>query len=191
MFIMSHFTKGGHPKTGLSPTLSVWEIGATDTKIVNSAAMTEVGDGFYKYEFTAYNPTKEYGFISDAGPELPPNERYGTNATEESKLSNFDKDDLVDRTWDEAAIEHLIPGSTGAYHNEMHADINQLRLDVTTALDLLRLLLKYEQNRTKLDAVNKTLTVFDDDGITPIKVFNLFDRNGNPSIEEVFERVPQ
>ena len=52
-------------------------------------------------------------------------------------------------------------------------------------------MLKYQQNRTLINETDKTLTVFDDDQLTPLKVFDLSDGNGNPSIEQIYERVPQ
>jgi hypothetical protein len=58
-------------------------------------------------------------------------------------------------------------------------------------ITLLQTLLKYEKNRTRIDKTAKTLTVYDDDGTTPIKVFSLRDENGVPSITEIIERLPQ
>ena len=44
------------PSTGLSPTISIWKV-SDNTALVNEAAMTEVGGGYYKYTFTTYDPT--------------------------------------------------------------------------------------------------------------------------------------
>ena len=52
-------------------------------------------------------------------------------------------------------------------------------------------ILKYSANRTKIDKIAKTLTVFDDNGTTPIKVFDLKDFNGVASITEIAERAPR
>jgi len=51
--------------------------------------------------------------------------------------------------------------------------------------------LKYSKNRTKIDATAFTLTVYDDDGTTPLEVFDLKDENGVASITSIFERIPQ
>lgn len=65
--------------------------------------------------------------------------------------------------------------------------INSLQL----AIDIVNEILKYSANRTKIDKIAKTLTVFDDNGTTPIKVFDLKDFNGVASITEIAERAPQ
>jgi hypothetical protein len=97
---------------------------------------------------------------------------------------------IASAVWDEPASTHLIPGSVGVFQNETHADAQQLRIDVTTALSLLATLLKYETNRTKIDKIAMTLTVYDDDGVTPLKVFSLKDSTGASSVTEVCERRP-
>lgn len=56
---------------------------------------------------------------------------------------------------------------------------------------LIQLLVKYESNRTRVDKTAFTLTVYDDDGTTPIEVFDLKNFLGAPSYTEVAERVPQ
>jgi len=187
MILTSFFRRGGIPATGLLPLITVWEIQpALDTKIINAQPMLEVGDGIYKYSFAAFDSTKEYVIISDGGNTLPPNERYGDNST-----NNENNSIIVNNILDEPAISHNISGSVGAFLNETHADAQQIRLDVILALDLLRTLLKYQKNRTKLDHIAFTLTVYDDDGITPLKVFDLRDRNGVGSLAEVMERLPR
>lgn len=65
--------------------------------------------------------------------------------------------------------------------------INSLQL----AIDIVNEILKYSANKTKIDKNAKTLTVFDDNGVTPLKVFDLKDFNGVASITEIAERVPQ
>jgi|SRR3990167_3077036 len=47
-----------------------------------------------------------------------------------------------------------------------------------------------EQGRWKIDDVAKTMTFYDAAN-QPIKVFDLKDKNGNPSSINVFERIPQ
>lgn len=98
--------------------------------------------------------------------------------------------DIADAVWDEDATTHVTANTTGMYLNEIKADQVQLRLDVTQALQLANLLVKFETNRTRIDKTGKTLTVYDDDGTTPLQVFNLRDGSGSPSVDEVCERVP-
>ena len=46
------------------------------------------------------------------------------------------------------------------------------------------------EGRWKLDAAAKQLILYDTDGVTVIRRFSTVDRNGNPSVNEVFERIP-
>ena len=63
-------------------------------------------------------------------------------------------------------------------------------LDINTIVGIVNTLLKYEKNRTRVDKNAFTLTVYDDDGVTPLKVFNLKDFTGAASYTEVAERMP-
>lgn len=56
--------------------------------------------------------------------------------------------------------------------------------------DIVTLLQKYEENRSVIDKINNTLTIYDDDGTTPILRFSLLDSGGSPSTIEVAERLP-
>ena len=78
----------------------------------------------------------------------------------------------------------------GRYLNDNHANGQQLIIDVATATTLIQTLLKYSANRTRIDKVNNTLTVYEDNGTTPLKVFELRDSNFSPSVAEVAERYP-
>lgn len=92
--------------------------------------------------------------------------------------------------WNAPASDYMGGGTTGLLLNSMSADLVQLRLDAITILDLVELILKYDTNRTKIDKIAKTLTVYDNDGSTPLRVFQLKDSNGVASVTEVAERVP-
>jgi len=50
----------------------------------------------------------------------------------------------------------------------------------------LELVKKVETGRWKIEA--NQMTFYDDDGVTPLLVFDLFDQSGLPSMENVFER---
>jgi hypothetical protein len=49
---------------------------------------------------------------------------------------------------------------------------------------------KFITNRYLIDETAFTWTLFDDDAVTPLLVFDLKDQLGNPSVNEPFERVP-
>ncbi len=195
MIINSYFTLGGVPALGLTPTINIWEV-VTGPPIlynllVNADNVTSNNsDGFYSYNFTTYDPAKNYIIQVDGGATLPPDERYNIASSEATSGSGTLVQDIVNGVWNEPAASHITSGSMGAYQNETHADIQQLRIDVTTAVSIVTLLLKYEANRTKIDKSAMTLTVYDDDGVTVLKTFNLLDSIGAPSVAEVAERVP-
>lgn len=172
--ISSLFTSGGTPILGLSPTIRIWEVDSGgDSLVVTNAAMTEVGDGFYKYNFTTYDPTKEYLFRTDGGATLPASERY-------QKASNRHGGQ---ETWSVDIAGNNLSGSFGKA-------VNDININVNIAITVLDILLKYESNRTKVDPVANTLTIYDDDGVSILQVFDLFNDNGTPSSECVYERRP-
>lgn len=172
--ISSLFSSGGTPTTGLSPSIRIWEIATLgDTLLITDDPMSEVGDGFYKYEFAAYNPRKEYLFRTDGGGGLPASERF-------QKASNKNS---AKEVWAADTATNNITDSFGEA-------INDMNLNVSTALSVLDILLKFQANRTKVDINANTLTIYDDDGVTPIHIFDLFDETGASSSDCVYERRP-
>lgn len=95
-----------------------------------------------------------------------------------------------DAVWDGTAADHLGVGTTGLTLSQAKAAAETAALESTTTHSLIDVLVKYENNRTKIDKTAKTLTIYDDDGITPIKVYNLKNAAGVPSTDEVTERIP-
>lgn len=105
---------------------------------------------------------------------------------------------IADEVWNRMASAHTINGSFGATIGEISsatlanalllASMNDKIMEATT---LIETLIKYEGNRTKIDQTQKTMTVYDNDGVTPIKVFDLKNFAGINSITEVAERVPR
>lgn len=187
--ISSFFTKNGSPETGLTPLITIRELDPTNpalsTVVVNGAVVTEVGGGWYRYDFTTYDVTKDYVMTVDGGGSLAAHERYQSGA------NNSFKEENADETWNSPATGFLTLGTMGWLLNQIGADTQQIRIDVTSAISLIDTLLDYDENRTKIDKIAKTLTIYDDSGTTAIKVFDLKDSNGAPSVTEVCERVPQ
>jgi hypothetical protein len=147
--------------------------------------MAEVGGGFYKYNFTTYDTDINYLFRVDGGVALNGNDRYQAFGNETFK------EDIADAVLDETVVDHLSNGSLGSSIATIQSDTTALRIDVDSVVLLAQTLLKYESNRTKIDKVAKTLTVYDDNGTTELQVFDLLDGAGDPSVDEVAERVPQ
>lgn len=204
VIITSFYTLDGIPAIGLTPTIRILEVqNLTHVVVVPLSgpepSMEEVGDGFYKFVFdttNGFNPTKTYVVRCDGGSAIPNSgERYQSinidvTNTSTTTITPADISAIVERVWDEPGVAHLTPGTMGAYQNEIHADVQQIHIDVNTAISLVSTLIKYEQNRTKIDKTAKTLTIYDNDGVTPLKVFNLRDSTGVPSVTEVCERLP-
>lgn len=58
---------------------------------------------------------------------------------------------------------------------------------VTTALTLVR---QIQANRWRVDTNTRRLVIYDDDGVTPLRTFELLDDTGLPQATRVFERRP-
>lgn len=74
MKIEAYFTNSGVPATGLSATIRIREL--PNTLVVTDEAMTEIGDGGYFYDYTAYNVRKDYAIRCDGGVSLTDSDRY-------------------------------------------------------------------------------------------------------------------
>ena len=184
MIINSFFAKGSVPAIGLTPTISIWYLDSTMSKVpvVTQAMCNDIGDGFYAYDFTSFDDAIDYTVLVDAGSDMNPFGRYSTAA--------ISADHTAERVWDVTAINHTAPGSVGEMLNHIKADTAKTAIDIVSLSQLLNTIKAYEANRTKIDASKKTLTVYDSDGTTPLQVFRLLDSTGVPSVSEVMERVP-
>ena len=209
VIINSFFTKNGVPQTGLTPTIRIWEvttlgydlvIGAPNgSSIASDGSMTEIldgvsSDGFYSYTFTdvnGYDPTKTYLFRSDGGATLKAGERYQVSSTDPTQDIAELSGSVADAVWEEPASWHTNSDTMGLLENQISANTSSIAISMTNAISLIETLLQYQTNRTKLDKANKTLTIYDDLGTTAIKIFDLKDSSGNPSITEICERVPR
>ncbi len=118
MQVLAFFTDVGVPKTGLTPTVRIRDI--SDNTLVIDSTSSEVGDGWYKYEFTQYDSTKEYAIRFDGGPTLSNTDRY-TSGTNDSFA-----EDITDSILEEQINEHLVPGSLGYAINEINNDLKRV-----------------------------------------------------------------
>lgn len=75
MYVVAYFTDSGLPKTGLSSTIRIRKV-LDNSLIITDAAMIEIGDGFYKYNFSIYDSTTEYIIRCDGGNSLEDEDRY-------------------------------------------------------------------------------------------------------------------
>ena len=89
MYITAFFTNNGIPATGLSPTIRIREV-VLGNLVVTDASMTEVGDGWYQYNFTSYDKDIDYVIRCDGGVLLSASERY-TYAGNENYIDDINE----------------------------------------------------------------------------------------------------
>tara|TARA_Y100000310_G_C20635276_1_gene790830 strand:- start:193 stop:606 length:414 start_codon:yes stop_codon:yes gene_type:complete len=79
--IISNFTDSGVPKEGLTPTIRIRKV-SDGSLVVTDEALTELGDGSYKYVFSSFDPTIEYSFRVDGTSTLSDSDRYQFGSNE-------------------------------------------------------------------------------------------------------------
>jgi len=84
MNILTFFTSDGVPKEGLSPVIKIIDV-STGLIVINWFAMDEISDGWYKYDFVAYDYKQEYVVVCDGGFELSGAERFIASASDNSR----------------------------------------------------------------------------------------------------------
>lgn len=214
IIISSYFENNSGPVVGLTPTVRIWEVTDSGQDLVvgspcgsgqnTDGTMIEIQDcgspstqdGFYRFTFTdtiGYDVTKTYVVRVDGGGSLTSRDRY--QVREITPLDAVSIDGVVDQTWNEQTSGHLTAGSTGLALAQTKADttnlVNALYADMDSVLNMLEVLLKHELGRTKIDPVAKTLTVYDEDCTTILRVYDLYDSTDTKSITDVCQRVPR
>lgn len=81
MLLTTYFDTSGEPVTGLTPIIKIRDID-TGAVVISGATMSEVGDGFYVYDFVGSDITKDYSILSDSV-TLSLKNRYKYSATGE------------------------------------------------------------------------------------------------------------
>jgi len=95
MYVVTTFAEAGTPKTGLSPTLDIYDV-SDNSLVVNDGAMTEIGGGGYKYDFTLWDPAKDYYVVIDSV-SLSGSERYAFTTISGSRVieGTLSEDDIL------------------------------------------------------------------------------------------------
>jgi len=75
LLFVAYFTEYGEPKTGLSPTIRIRDL-SDNSLVITDVAMSEVGDGFYKYSYAASDNAKNYIGRAYGGVSQPAGEKY-------------------------------------------------------------------------------------------------------------------
>jgi hypothetical protein len=81
LLFVAYFTEYGEPKTGLSPTIRIRDL-SDNSLVITDVAMSEVGDGFYKYTYAAADNTENYAGRAYGGSNQPAGEKYVPCAAE-------------------------------------------------------------------------------------------------------------
>lgn len=97
---------------------------------------------------------------------------------------------IADAVWDEDVTSHQGANSAALTLQQVNANVSTTAVTLISVAEMVSTILKYDRNRTKIDAITMRLTIYDDDGVTPLRVFSLRDRTGQPSIVESMERIP-
>lgn len=134
MWITAYLTNKGVPATGFNVLLDIIDV-PTSGVLVNNQAMTEVGQGFYKYEWGAYDGDAEYLFQAFVTGGLTGYDQYAVASNRDDlemagKLPNnffmgastgTDKDDEIDDILADTSVmeplvsAHLDASVTGVY----------------------------------------------------------------------------
>jgi len=94
-YVEASFSEGNAPKTGLTPSLTVWDM--SDYSIdLNAVTMTEIGSsGAYRYDVSSLDFSKAYYYQADGGSDdLNPRYKDGTlqastGIMKNASLNNF------------------------------------------------------------------------------------------------------
>lgn len=187
--ITVHYTSVGVPTVGLTPIINIFELDSYDqninTLVVSNGNTCEIGQGWYRYDFIEYNPSKNYVYTFDGGDSLTTGDRYKIGGNESFV------EDISNGVWEEPLSGHLSTGTSGFALTQIKSDSTSLMVSQVAITSLVNTLLKYERNRTKINTSTSTLTIYDNDGTTPLTTFHLKDHLGQPSISEICERLPE
>lgn len=183
--ITAQFSTSGVPQFGLTPTIDIFQLDpSVNTQIVSAAPLQEIGGGWYRYDFTTYDPGKTYVFTIDGGSSLSQCDRYRYGGNESYV------EDITKSVLEEPLVTHATSGSLAEQVAMIKADTASILVSESAIVIMLDTLLKYQRNRTRIDTTNAQLVIYDDDGTTPLTTFDLKDFNGMPSVQEVCERIP-
>jgi hypothetical protein len=139
MVIAAYFADSGVPATGLSPAINGYRV-SDNNHVVNAQVMSEVGGGFYKYSFAAYDSSEDYVFVCDGGATLDDVYRYvsvGTSVDGEVSQMLTDTNELQTDLHDGGRLDLLIDAvlaAIAALNNISASDILSAVVEETLSL---------------------------------------------------------
>ncbi len=121
------FAADGVPKTGLSPTIDIYRR-SDSVKVISAQACTEVGSGFYQYNFTTCDTDDDYDQIVDSNDAtLTGGQRYAIGVIDHTIVMASVIDNL------DAVIVNPTKGSLLFYAQKLQrALVNKLIITNTT-----------------------------------------------------------
>lgn len=154
------FSTNGIPETGLSPTITIRDT-SDGSVVVNGAAMTEVGGGAYKYDFSN-DTAKKYSAVMDGGVDTL-DSRYMTAWSERAKA--------------EAEVIDILEDSNELQGNQS----NWLTATGFASSADMAWMIKIITNKKELKKTGDvwSLIIYNDDNVTPILSKEIKDSSGN------------
>lgn len=166
---------GGDPAaaTGLTPSFIEFRDIVGGTSLLGSApAITEVGSGHYKFQVNwddvTFSPYEHIAMVVDADAGI-------SAATERYITGRVNRDDSF--------ADDLAAGQTTIQSNQTTSLSNQ-----TMIYGVLTTLLEIETG--KWEVTGNQLHIYESDGLTLVKSFNLFDSSGLPTSSAPARREP-
>ena len=113
MKVLAIFTESAVAATGLSPTIDIYRLDTNDL-VIDGDSMTEVGDGQFSYEVTAWDSSVDYSVVADSV-SLPGSERYAYTSISASPVveDTLSSDDILRILLAKAAGTATGGGSSG------------------------------------------------------------------------------
>jgi len=127
--VLAVFTENGVPKTGLSPTVTIYRLD-TSTAVVTDAAMTEIlTSGQYLYDFAAWDSSVSYSTICTSS--LTGFEKYAYGAITSARVieSSLSTDDILRLLL--AKATGIAQGGGGSLINFKSVDTTKDRINMT------------------------------------------------------------
>ena len=130
MKVLGIFTEAAVPKTGLTPTVSIYRLD-TNALAVEDAAMTEIGNGQYSYDFTAWDSSVDYSVICDSV-ALTGSERYAYSSISSSRVVEdvLSEDDILRILLAKAAGTATGGGSDSINFKDVSTAKNRIEMSV-------------------------------------------------------------
>ena len=94
MKVLAIFTQSAVPKTGLTPTVSIYRLDANEL-VIDGDSMEEAGNGQYSYDFTAWDSALDYSVICESS--LTGSEKYAYSSISAAREieSSLTTDDML------------------------------------------------------------------------------------------------